>query len=234
MSRSISVDRRELNGSGQIGYTLTAVISGMGESGEKAEIVSSDKETLDITTSRISAEDWKELSQNIQTTARSVVTVALPEKGLQSKTKEKSKPAIMKRIEQALDKKSPSLAINSQITFPKIAAVGSNIILSLHLGSVSSPNATNNDFSLPPITLQRVEVNLKDVITLRCSRSVLRFDDHVNDFPGSHVGEMSCHLNHIFNPTEDRKGYQDSECRVKFKIPASCPPTFKTWNISNQ
>lgn len=121
-----------------------------------------------------------------------------------------------------------------QVTFPRVAAVGSSIKLSLRLGNVSTLYKKDNDFALPPVTLQRVEVCLMDTITLRCSRPVLRFDEHINEFPGGHVGEMSCQVNHVFNPTEDGKRYQDMECKVMFEIPASCSPTFMTWNVSTQ
>lgn len=96
MSRSIFVDNRKLCGSGHIHYTLTAIISKTGESSEKTEICSSDEETVEITTSRISVEDWGELSRNIQITAKSALTLMLPDKGPQSK--EKSKPGVMKKI----------------------------------------------------------------------------------------------------------------------------------------
>jgi hypothetical protein len=233
MSRSLLVTNGDLCGSGHIHYTLTAVISNIGESGEKTEIFSSDEETLDITTSRISVKDWEELSRNNQTTDSSTFTLMLPEKGLQFKSKEKPKLAIMKKIEQAFGK-NPSLTMATQITFPRAATVGSSITFSLRLGSVSSSHKNPNGFTLPPITLQRVEVFLKDTIALRCSRPVMRLHEHINEFPGRNVGEMSCQVNHVFNPMDDGKGYQNTECQVEFEIPASCSPTFMTWNVSNQ
>ncbi|KAH8693821.1 hypothetical protein BGW36DRAFT_429852 [Talaromyces proteolyticus] len=224
--RSLSLYRQEVRGWGQIRYTLSAIISETAGHGKNSVIQSSEEENVIITTPRISVEDWEREPRENQISANIVTFI---NKRLQPDAKVKQKGV----FDKMMSDDTPKMSVQLHTIVPKIAVSGSTIELFMRLHRPAKRYA-KIDFPLPLITLQRAELYIKETITTRCSRPVLRFDEHVYEFPGHPFAGQTCRINHTFIPTVDGTNYQPELCRAKFKIPSSCTPTFKTWNMSSE
>lgn len=216
---SMSLPRREpwkgdpMAAWGQIQYTVTATVSqGEGDQTSKKESYS---EIVRISGHPVTVEELEPFKGVIR---KGQGILGMDKKKPEGKT-------FFSRVRNAF-KSSPRLWLVPIIKVPRNAVVGDDIDISIQL----QPSRADFTFDLPPISLHRVTARLCDSTGIRGTRRPFGGTIELL-LPGGPSATKIWTTKHLFSPAEDGKSYQDAPCQVTFKIPRSCIPTFKTYNL---
>lgn len=120
----------------------------------------------------------------------------------------------------------PMVFLAPEVKIPRQAIIGEDIQISIQL----QPSRAYYGLDMPPFSLHRVTANLCDVAGVR-GKSILGGTCALK-CPGSAAATKTWTTKHLFKSAEDNKSYQIAPCEVAFKVPHSCIPTFKTYNMS--
>jgi hypothetical protein len=190
------------------------------QASSKSEEFDSVEEGVHITTRRPSKDEWAQ----IQTRGIFSGQMKITSKRLSPHRK----PSLMDKLRMDSD---PTMVVSTQVTAPRVVYAGGEMALSIRVQLIPLVGGKPYKFSLPLLTLERVDMYLTDTMYVRSTAPVIRAIENEYEFPASPEGGHSQAVNHVFEPTADGKAYENSGCQVKFTIPSSCTPTFKTWNL---
>ncbi|PYH88431.1 hypothetical protein BO71DRAFT_403865 [Aspergillus ellipticus CBS 707.79] len=221
------VDTREgvSCGWGHIQYTLRAVQTC--ETGGQGTRRESDHEAVRIGRARISREQFNERFGATKNTARHKERLTIRNRLLDPCAE--SEESTWKNSVKDAFRDIPTLVLILAVTAPKAVALGDKVNLGISLAASS----LQRGFPLPSLTLHHVNVHLVGIQGLRVMGRIIKAAPRY-EFPGGTRAGHAFTTRHVFHPTEDDSGYQDTACEVRFRIPASCLPTFQTYNIQQK